>query len=93
MPKRATLKIGGPATTLYLRGECPPELQPLSVVVSIDGVPLSPATIRKGENAFEISFPLPAKPQYNLTIEAARTFRPAADPRDLALAFGTIEVR
>jgi hypothetical protein len=91
MPKRATLRIGGPGTRLYLRGECPSELLPLSVTVSVDGEPLPSATI--GENAFEISFPIPARPELKVTIEAARTFRPAADPRDLSLAFGTIEVR
>jgi hypothetical protein len=29
----------------------------------------------------------------NVTLEAGRAFRPAADPRDLALAFGAIEIR
>ena len=69
----------------------------LPVTVSIDGETLPVAAIKPGENAFEISYPLPAsatgKPQLNVTIETARIFRPAADPRDLALAFGTIEIR
>ncbi len=91
MPKRATVRIGGPGTRLYLRGECPDQLLPLAVTVSVDGAALPQETIR--ENAFEISFPLPARPQYNLSIEAAKTFRPPADPRELSLAFGTIEVK
>jgi hypothetical protein len=103
MPKRATLRIAGPAgqgTRLYLRGECPEELLrggPLGVTVSVNGTTLPPATIRPGENAFEISFALPpeavGKPELQVALEAARTFRPAADPRDLALAFGSFEIR
>jgi hypothetical protein len=103
MPKRATLRIGGPAASgarLYLRGECPDELLRagrLPVTVSVDGETLLPAAIKPGENAFEISFALPpsatGKAQLNLTIESGRVFRPASDPRDLALAFGVIEIR
>jgi hypothetical protein len=98
MPKRASLRIGGPGTRLYLRGECSDEMLrggPVVVTVSVDGERLAPATIRPGENAFEISFPLPAnvKNELNVGIEANRTFRPANDPRDLSLAFGNIEVR
>jgi hypothetical protein len=65
------------------------------VTVSVDGERLAPAVIRPGENAFEISFPLPAggKNEWNVGIEANRTFRPANDPRELSLAFGSIEVR
>ena len=31
--------------------------------------------------------------ELNVTVEVARTFRPASDPRDLGLAFGVFEVR
>ena len=103
MPRRATLRIAGPAAAgarIYLRGECPDELLrggPLPLTVAIDGERLAPGVIKPGENAFEISFPLPAsatgKAQLNVALEAGRTFRPAADPRDLALAFGSIEIR
>jgi hypothetical protein len=55
------------------------------------------ASIKPGENAFELAFPLPdalaGKPELNVTVEVARTFRPASDPRDLGLAFGVFEVR
>lgn len=103
MPKRATLRIGGPTAAgarLYLRGECPDELLragPLPMRVTVDGESLPTGAIKPGENAFEISFPLPAstvgKPQLNVTLESGRSFRPASDPRDLAVAFGTIEIR
>jgi hypothetical protein len=67
------------------------------VKVSVDGVALPAGSIKPGENAFELAFALPeslsAKTEMNVTVEVARTFRPAADPRELALAFGTFEVR
>jgi hypothetical protein len=98
MPKRATLRIAGPAAPgaqLYLRGECPGQLIPLSVTVSIDGVPLPSTQIKDG--AFEVTFPLPdsavGKPELNIVVETARTFRPASDPRDLSLAFGSFEIK
>jgi hypothetical protein len=100
MPKKATVRIAGPtaAGRLYLRGECPDEQLrsgPLGVTVSIDGVPLPPATIK--DSAFELSFPLPdsavGKAELKVAVEAARTFRPASDPRELGLAFGSFEIR
>ncbi|MDE3165152.1 MAG: hypothetical protein KGN36_05045 [Acidobacteriota bacterium] len=103
MPRRATLRIGAPAApgaSLYLHGQCPAELLgagPLAVTVSIDGQPLPPRTIAPGPGDFELSWPLPAsaagKPQLTLTVEAARSFRPASDPRDLSLVFGWFEIR
>ncbi|MBS1858775.1 MAG: hypothetical protein JST11_25615 [Acidobacteria bacterium] len=103
MPKRATLRIAGPAAagaSLYLRGQCPEELLragPLAVTVWIDGEALPPQSIRPGRGDFELSYPLPGsaagKAQLSLTVEAARSFRPASDPRDLALVFGWFEVR
>ncbi|HKA01038.1 MAG TPA: hypothetical protein VKE70_31210, partial [Candidatus Solibacter sp.] len=103
MPQRATLRIGAPDTPgrkLYLRGQCPDEqlkAGPLDVTVSVDGVALPPAAIRRGENAFELSFALPAavvgKAEMQVTVEVSRVFRPASDPRDLGLAFGVFEVK
>jgi hypothetical protein len=100
MPKRATLRIGGPGRTLTLRGECP-DVQlaqgPLSVTITVEGVALPSASIKPGETAFELSFPLPealwSKPELNVAVEVARTFSPASDPRDLGIAFGVFEVR
>jgi hypothetical protein len=103
MPKRAALRMGAPASAgqkLYLRGYCPDEQLrngPLTVTVTVDGLTLAPAAIHPGETGFELSFPLPdsvvAKPAMLVTLEVSRTFRTAADRRDLGLAFGTLEVR
>jgi hypothetical protein len=102
MPGRASLRMGAPAVAgqkLYLRGECPDEqlrAGPLPVTVTVGGSSTG-ATIRPGENAFELAFPLPASvvglPEMLVTVSAGRIFRPANDPRDLGLAFGSFEVR
>jgi hypothetical protein len=103
MPQRATLRIGAPDTPgrkLYLRGQCPDEqlkAGPLGVTVTVDGAALPPASIRPGENAFDLSFVLPpalvGKAEMQVTVEVSRVFRPASDPRDLGLAFGVFEVK
>jgi hypothetical protein len=103
MPRRAGLRIGAPATRgqkLYLRGACPDEqlrAGPLPVTVTVEDVPLPATVIRPGENAFELAFALPdsvvGKAEMRVTVEVGRIFRPASDPRDLGLVFGTFEVR
>jgi hypothetical protein len=103
MPERATLRMAGPGSTgqkLYLRGSCPEEqlrAGPLAVTVSIDGVALPAATIRPGENSFELAYALPeaatGRPVIEVAVEVARTFHTAADQRDLGLAFGVFEIR
>jgi hypothetical protein len=103
MPRRATLRMGAPATPgqkLYLRGDCPDEqlkAGPLPVTVTVDGVVLPATAIRPGENAFELVFALPdsvaGKAEMQVTVEVGRVIRPASDPRDLGLVFGTFEVR
>jgi hypothetical protein len=103
MPRRASLRIGAPGAAgmkLYLRGACPEELLrggALPVHVAVDGIALPAAEIHPGETAFELVFVLPAsvigKSEMRVAVEAARSFAPASDPRDLALAFGTFEVR
>ena len=102
MPAAATVRIGAPSAAgqkLYLRGQCPDEElrgNPLPVTVTIGGVRME-GTIRPGENAFELAYDLPAavvgQSEMQLTISVPRTFRPAADPRDLSLAFGVVEVK
>jgi hypothetical protein len=101
MPKRATLRIGGPASPaeqLYLRGQCPEALLKqgdVIVTIAVDGSTLPPVAIH--ETAFEIAFPLPAsvvgKPEMQVAVEVSRVLHPAEDPRDLSLVFGLIEVR
>ncbi len=103
MPLRATLRMGAPdapGRTLHLSGSCPEVLLragPLGVKVTVDGVELPAAAIHSGENAFDLSFPLPppvaGRPEMLVSVEVSRTIRPASDPRDLGLAFGVFEVR
>jgi hypothetical protein len=103
MPRRATLRIGAPSAPgqkLYLRGHCPDEQLregPLPVTVIVEGITLPPTTIRPGEKAFELKFALPdsaiGKAEMHVTVEVGRIIRPASDPRDLGLVFGTFEVR
>ena len=101
MPKRATLRMAGPGAPgqkLYLTGQCPDEQLrngALPLTVTVEGSTLPPAEI--GHTVFELSFPLPdglvGKPEIHVAVEVARIFRPAADPRDLGLVFGVIEVK
>jgi len=103
MPRRATLRIGGPSSPgrkLYLRGACPDELLragPLPVTVTVEGLTLPATAIQRGENAFELVFALPdsvvGKAEMRVTVEVGRVIHPASDPRDLGLVFGTFEVR
>jgi hypothetical protein len=103
MPLRATLRMGAPdapGRTLHLLGNCAEEqlsAGPLTVKVTVDGVELPPAAIRRGENIFDLAFPLPpqeaGRPEMLVAVEVSRTIRPASDPRDLGLAFGVFEVR
>jgi hypothetical protein len=98
MPKRATLRIAGPAAdgkSLILRGNCPAPQLPVTVTVSVEGVKLGAQTIR--ESGFELTFRLPpvaaGKPVLSVAVETDRTFKPDSDPRELGLAFGSFEVR
>jgi hypothetical protein len=95
--------MGAPATPgqrLYLRGSCPDEqlrAGPLPVTVTVEGIAMPATVIRPGENAFELVFALPdsvvGKPEMRVTVEVGRVIRPATDPRDLGLVFGSFEVR
>lgn len=101
MPKRATLRIGGPVQAgqhLYLHAYCTDEqlrAGPLEVMATIDGVPLPVSRITSSE--LELMLPLPdaaiGKPELHVSLEVNHTARPAADPRDLGLAFGQIAVK
>ena len=101
MPRRATLKMGGPARAgqhLYLHGYCTQDqlgAGPLTVTVTVDGQALAPGHL--SDTAWELMLPLPdalvGKPEMHVTIEVDRTAKPAADPRELGLAFGEIAVK
>jgi hypothetical protein len=96
MARRATLRIGAPVQVgqkLYLRGICP---APLTLIVTAGGVPLPSATLASPGN-FELAFDLPASalssPDLKLALSVDHVVRPATDPRDFGLAFGTFEVK
>ena len=101
MPRRATLRIGGPdapGRKLYVRGDCPGEqlrAGPLDLTVSVEGSTLGVARIR--QSAFQFVFPLPdavvGKPEIHVSLEVSRVIHPASDPRDLGLVFGVFEVK
>jgi hypothetical protein len=102
MPKRASLRIGGPTAagqSLYLRGFYPAEQfgkAPLLVQVTANGTAL-PGGMLAGGGDFKMAFPLPAslvgQAAIEITVEVSRTFRAGSDIRDLGLAFGEFEVR
>ena len=102
MPKRATLRLAGPAANgqkLYLRGYFPADQMhagPLTVAIAVNGSPLPPANVTVGGD-FELTFPLPdsqvGQPALALTVEVSRTFHAGADIRDLGLACSEFEVR
>jgi hypothetical protein len=99
--RRATVRLGGPSAAgqkLYLTGQCPDEQLrngSLPVAVSVDGSALPPAAIH--DPVFELAFALPdslvGKPEIHVSVEVGRTFRPAADPRNLGVVFGVFEVK
>jgi hypothetical protein len=101
MPGKATVRIAGPkkqGQKLWLRGNCPAEHLaggPIDVVVVIAAGALPAQRIT--QSAFELSYTLPVTqvghPEMKVELNVSRTFRPPADPRELGLAFGTIEVR
>ena len=98
MARRASVRIAAPANAgqkLYLRGYCPKEQFHAAVSVTVDGMALTRAPVET--ESFELAFALPAavvgRPSMEVAIEVSRTFRASGDPRELGLAFGTLEVR
>ncbi len=99
MPARASVRLGGPLDAkqrLYLAGYCPPG-DPLRVELEANGTSLGAQEIVKVGAPFELQFQLPLSligvPEMELEIILSRTYRAPADPRELGLAFTTIEVR
>ena len=103
MPRRATLRMGGPVNAsqkLYVHGNCPSGLLaggPAELRVSVAGVPAGTERVA-GENAsFDFTFALPpstiGQESIEIEVEASRTFRPGGEARQLSCAFGTFEIR
>ena len=62
MPRRATLRMGGPdkpGEALYVSGSCPEILQPVSLTAVVDGTVLAAQPVPPG--GFTLKFPLPDK--------------------------------
>ena len=103
MPKRATVRLGGPraaAERLYVTGYCPAALVaqgPLSMTISVDGTPLPPVALSTPDSQFSFVFPLPArtvgKPAIEVAVEVAHTITDPLDGRQLGAAFGTFVIR
>ena len=103
MPRRATVRMGGPvsaAQKLYVHGSCPAGLLaagPLDMRLWADELPLGGGRVEERNASFDFVFDLPrqlqGKAAVTVTVEAGRTFRPAGDNRDLSCSFGTFEIR
>lgn len=103
MPKRATLKIAGPAAPaekLYITGACPDALTQsgrVEVALTADGYALAPLSILPGRESFEFEIALPGaltgKDAIEVSIQVNRTIKPAGDQRELGLSFGVFEIR
>jgi len=101
MPKRATLRIGGPRSPsekLYVRGYCPVQVLPdgpVPVRITVAGVQLPEITLRNC--SFDLSLPLPAqamgKEVLDVTVEAGRARKVGPHAVDFALRFGVFEIR
>ncbi len=103
MPKRATLRIGGPASAaekLYLKGYYPKEQfakGPVRVKVSIYGQVLGEQPLPVTDSDFRLTFDLPAtavgKEWLNVEISVNRAVDDGNAGRELGLAFGVISIR
>ncbi len=103
MPKRATVRLGGPSVSgerLYVSGYCPKrqlERGPLTLTVSVEGRALPAVKITRGDELFEFSFPLPAeligRASVEIALEVDRTLTDAGDGRVLGLVFGSFAIR
>lgn len=101
--KSATVYLGGPQNAeqkLYVRGVCPVqsvEPEPQQLLVSVNGVALTPVKIDKSNLSFDLYLPLPpslvGQPEVKVVLTVHHTMRIAPDPRDLGLAIGTVAIQ
>ena len=102
MPRRATVRIGGPATMndrLLLEGFCPGlqlKAGPLHLLVSVEGIPLASTEIGHPDSNFRRNFDMPAaligRPAVEVAISVDRVIHDSGG-RELGLVFGTIAVQ
>jgi hypothetical protein len=103
MPKIATVRLRAPRSAdekLYVSGWCPPqqtERGPMWINFSVDGKALPQVVSLRRAGMFQFALRLPpvrvGAKTVEIGIEAERTFRVPPDQRDLALVFGTFEIR
>ncbi len=101
MPKAATVKISvppGAGQMLRITGFCPAAVVaqgPLEVSFRASGIQLGKAILRKPDQSFELSFPVPPNPppMMEVEIEVNRTTQIAGDSRPLGLVFGTFTIK
>ncbi|HEY2123012.1 MAG TPA: hypothetical protein VGH07_05415, partial [Chthoniobacterales bacterium] len=99
MPKRATVRLGGPRSSkdkLLLEGYCPGQQLSAGVLhlsVAIDGIPLTVSQIGNPESSFRRQIDVPSslvgRDAVEVVISVDRTFSDSAG-RELGLVFGTI---
>jgi hypothetical protein len=102
MPRRATLRIGGPRSTsekLYLMGFPPPHASQATVPlrVTVDGIALPELRLDLTGATFNAALPLPdqvvGKPEVQILLETDRAVHTETDTRELGLNFGIFEIR
>jgi hypothetical protein len=99
--KQAGLRLAAPRSAnrkLHIFAHCPEAVSaagPAILDVTINGVPMPPATLRPGD--VDLLFPIPpgaeSKPALEVTLAVAHTIRPLGDGRDLGLPIRVVEIR
>jgi hypothetical protein len=98
MPKRATVRLGGPKTRakLHISGYCPTgqEKGALPLSVQVDGKALGSVRIQPGTERFDsisrCRLSWWARNRWRLEV---RTFTPPGEDRELGVVFGVFEIR
>jgi hypothetical protein len=103
MPRTATVLLDAPrsaAEKLYVTGFVVPAALasgPVTLRFKAGGRDIGSSTLRTGTELFTLAFPLPAelvgRDTVEISIEASKVFRPAADPRELGMVLRTFEIR
>ncbi|MFB3828819.1 MAG: hypothetical protein ACE15B_18765 [Bryobacteraceae bacterium] len=101
MGRRGALRLGGPGNAgerLHVRGYISSAVlgaRPLGMQLKVEGRPLKPVEITRGDAFFDFDFPLdPAltgRPELNVEVELDRAQRDGA--RELGAVFGVFEIR
>jgi hypothetical protein len=103
MPRRATVRLGGPRSPLekiHISGYCPAaqvSKGPLRVTVEANEIFLGAWQLSDGDAQFELAGRLPpqliGKESVDISVAVDRTSKSPPDRRELGLVFGTFEIR